>query len=296
MIIPFKKQVFQTILNIGIHAISKKKNDKFRNWNQYIIGKAKRKIFVVNLDMTLHSLYSIYIYVQRLIKQNGKILFVDRTYPFSIILENIALRNSQFYITNEDWLGGSLTNYTNIRWFYYFKGINIGHRLPEAVVVFDNILSNEVLFEVNLQNIPTIGSLGFTRLDRFVNFFIVGSLENLNSIIFFTKILELAILTGRNFKLKYIRKNPRKSIRVLWKGREYWVIEKKKKKKFKKKRGRFIRNFYKEFKFINKFRPTVQRHIRRVNLTRKLISFYYNWSRTKKKKNKITEKSTYYKK
>ena len=283
-----KKKLIKVILKSGIHSITKKRNDKFLNWNKYIIGKNKYNSFVVNLDITIDSLFSIYTYIQRLIKKNGKILFVDRTFPFSKLLSNVANNNGQHYVGNEEWLGGSLTNFNNIRWFYYFKNINIGYRVPEAVVTFDNILSNEILFETKIKKIPLVGSLGFTRLDRFVEYFVVGELSNLNSIIFFIKLLELAIINGRNIKIKY--RKPPEIILVYWKGRHYWIEKPKKKKKWRKKQGLFFRTYKKEIKRIAKFRPLVRRHKRRVNLIRKLIAYYYNWSRTKRTKKKLLKK------
>lgn len=200
-----RKHLMNTIFKLGISVVSKHKKGKLRNYNNYIIGTKKKKI-VVNLDLTLHSVHSIYLYIQRLTRKNGKILFIDRYFKFSKLLKKVAYNNSQYYVTNDEWIGGTLTNFIKIKWFYYLRNVNIGYRVPEAVVTFDNFWSSDILSEAYIQNIPVVGDLSFTGIDKFTNYFIVGNLITLNSVLFFTKLLDLAIKNGRSLKLKMKRK------------------------------------------------------------------------------------------
>ena len=64
----------------------------------------------------------------------------------------------------------------------------------------------------------------------------------------------------------------------------------KKKRRFKKKRGVFIRTFFKQIVRVHTFRRLLKKNQRRLQLTKKLVSFYYNWTRTYTKKPRTSKK------
>lgn len=271
--------MFRLILKLGIHVLSKKQYESTQNYNNYIMGK-KDKNTLINLDVCVFSIYNVYLFIQNVLKKNGKILFIEQYFKFSKLIQNLAKNNSQNWIVDKNWIGGTLTNFSTIRWYYYLKGIYVGNKLPEIIIVFDHLWYKNILNESKLRRLPVIGSLNFTNTDIFLDYYVVGNFENFNSVCFFTKIIDLAIKNGRNKKIK-------KSLQPLNTGKSVF----KKKRKWKKKRGQFIRTFMKQVFRLKVFRPKLEKNARRLNLIRKIVSFYYDWTRRKKKNPRVLKKT-----
>lgn len=274
----FKQDLFKVILKLGIHLLTKEEQN-IKNYNNYLIG-GRRKVIISNIDMTLLTIYNLFIFVQALVKNNGKVLFVDKYWKSSEILKIVAKRNLQYFITDKLWVGGTITNFDQTKWYYYLHNMDVGSRPPSLIVVFDHYWYRNILEETNLKKVPVVGSLTFTDIDDMLNYFVVGNFTTWNSIFFLGKVLDLAMTTGRLNKTKKFMWEAEK-----FKSRRDMTLgmsnnaELSFKKRWKlRKRDRFIRLFRKQVVRVRVFRPLLKTSARRKQIIEKLFSSYYNFS------------------
>mgnify|MGYP000333158651 CR=1 FL=1 len=95
--IKFSYNLFKIILKLGIHSLKKNEDFRLKNINGYILGD-KHENIIVDIDMTLLSLYNMFLFIQNLIKKNGKILFIEKYFSFSKIIKLLAEKNLQSFI------------------------------------------------------------------------------------------------------------------------------------------------------------------------------------------------------
>ncbi|NWN92224.1 30S ribosomal protein S2 [Marinobacter adhaerens] len=88
-----------------------------RYWNpkmsKYIFG-ARNKIHIINLEQTVPAMNEALDFVQQLVENKNKILFVGTKRAAAKIIKEEAERSGQPFV-NQRWLGGMLTNYKTIR-------------------------------------------------------------------------------------------------------------------------------------------------------------------------------------
>lgn len=100
------------LLEAGVHF-----GHQTRRWNpkmkRYIYG-ARNGIYIVDLYQTLKLFEVAQQFIQDVVTNNGRVLFVGTKKQAQDAIQDAATRSRQFYV-NQRWLGGMLTNFTTIR-------------------------------------------------------------------------------------------------------------------------------------------------------------------------------------
>src|SRR5215471_932862 len=100
------------LLEAGVHF-----GHQTRRWNpkmkRYIYG-ARNGIYIIDLHQTLKLFDEAQKFVQEVVANVGKVLFVGTKKQAQDAIQEAALRSRQFYV-NQRWLGGMLTNFRTIR-------------------------------------------------------------------------------------------------------------------------------------------------------------------------------------
>src|SRR5579872_344399 len=100
------------LLEAGVHF-----GHQTRRWNpkmkRYIYG-ACNGIYIIDLHQTLKLYEDAQKYVQEIVANNGKVLFVGTKKQAQDAISEAAIRCRQYFV-NQRWLGGMLTNFRTIR-------------------------------------------------------------------------------------------------------------------------------------------------------------------------------------
>ena len=100
------------LLEAGVHF-----GHQTRRWNpkmkRYIYG-ARNGIYIVDLHQTLKLYEDAQKFVQEIVANGGKVLFVGTKKQAQDAISEAAIRSRQYFI-NQRWLGGMLTNFRTIR-------------------------------------------------------------------------------------------------------------------------------------------------------------------------------------
>ena len=177
------------LLEAGVHF-----GHQTQRWNPKMdkyIYTDKSGIHILDLRITYSALEEAQQYVQRLVANSGKILFVGTKPQAQKVIEDQASRAQMPYV-NQRWLGGMLTNFkTIIKRVIYLKELNsletsgeinsypkperlrikreitkltksIGgiielNKVPDAIFVVDLLNETTALTEAKKLNIPVIG-------------------------------------------------------------------------------------------------------------------------------------------
>ena len=99
------------LVNAGVHF-----GHKSQRWNpkmdKFIYG-AKSGIHILDLRITYDAIAQAQEYVQKLVANSGKVLFVGTKPQAQQVIEDQAIRADMPYV-NFRWLGGMLTNFKTI--------------------------------------------------------------------------------------------------------------------------------------------------------------------------------------
>ena len=100
------------LLEAGVHF-----GHQTRRWNpkmkRYIYG-ARNGIYIIDLHQTLKLFDEAQKFVQEVVADGGKVLFVGTKKQAQDAIQEAAQRSRQYYV-NQRWLGGMLTNFRTIR-------------------------------------------------------------------------------------------------------------------------------------------------------------------------------------
>lgn len=121
-------------------------------------------------------------------------------------------------------------------------------------------------------------------MDNYIDYYVVGNYSNFNTVCFLTKMLDLSISCARLDKIKLNKFLMPSDTRV--------IVKKKKRRKFRKKRGRFIRAFKWNIIRKNKFRLEIKKYAYRYRLIRNIFSKYYNTTRRKAGNPRVLKRKT----
>jgi len=202
------------LLEAGVHF-----GHQTQRWNpkmdKYIYGD-KSGIHILDLRITYESLEKSQDFVQKLVANGGKVLFVGTKPQAQKVIEEQALRAQMPYV-NHRWLGGMLTNFkTIIKRVVYLNELNalessgeinaypkperlrirreidkltksIGgianmNKLPEAIFIVDLLNETTALTEASKLNIPIIGLADSNVDPENVDFVIPGNDDAIRSI------------------------------------------------------------------------------------------------------------------
>jgi len=202
------------LLEAGVHF-----GHQTQRWNpkmdKYIYGD-KSGIHILDLRITYDSLEKAQDFVQKLVANSGKVLFVGTKPQAQTVIEEQALRAQMPYV-NHRWLGGMLTNFkTIIKRVIYLNELNslessgeinaypkperlrirreidkltksIGgivnlNKLPEAIFIVDLLNETTALTEASKLGIPIIGLADSNVDPDNVDFVIPGNDDAIRSI------------------------------------------------------------------------------------------------------------------
>ena len=216
------------LLEAGVHF-----GHQTQRWNPKMdkyIYSSKSGIHILDLRITYDAIEQAQEYVQKLVANSGKILFVGTKPQAQQVIEDQAIRAGMPYV-NFRWLGGMLTNFkTIIKRVIYLKelvalessgeinaytkserlkirreieklnksigGIANLNKLPDAIFVVD--LANETIAitEANKLGIPVIGLADSNVNPDGVDFLIPGNDDAIRSIEIIAAAIADACLKG----------------------------------------------------------------------------------------------------
>lgn len=106
------KITIKDLLEAGVHF-----GHQAKRWNphmkDYVYGE-KNGIYIIDLTKTMHQLVNACNFLQHVVMDGGKILFVGTKRQAQEVVKKTAEKTNMFHIT-ERWLGGTLTNNTTIQ-------------------------------------------------------------------------------------------------------------------------------------------------------------------------------------
>ena len=203
----------QQLLESGVHFGHHKKR-----WNprmeKYIFG-VRNNVHIIDLRLTLPLLYSALEFLYKTTSKSGKILFVGTKKQASTLVEEIAKKTEQFYITKR-WFGGTLTNWSTIsksikrleliekrikeeeqklskkelltlgremdKLNNAIGGIRTMSNLPDLVIVLDTVKDKIAVQEAFKLNIPVMGIVDTNSEPELINYPIPGNDDAIRSI------------------------------------------------------------------------------------------------------------------
>ena len=202
------------LLEAGVHF-----GHQTQRWNpkmeKYIYGD-KSGIHILDLRITYETLEEVQKFIQQLVANSGKVLFVGTKPQAQKVIEEQAIRAQMPYV-NKRWLGGMLTNFkTIIKRVVYLKELNtlessgeinsypkperlrirreiekltksIGgiidlNKVPDAIFIVDLLNETTALSEAKKLNIPVVAIADSNVDPEYVDYVIPGNDDAIKSI------------------------------------------------------------------------------------------------------------------
>ena len=202
------------LLEAGVHF-----GHQTQRWNpkmeKYIYGD-KSGIHILDLRITYETLEEVASFIQKLVANSGKVLFVGTKPQAQKVIEEQAIRAQMPYV-NKRWLGGMLTNFkTIIKRVVYLKELNtlessgeinsypkperlrirreiekltksIGgivdlNKVPDAIFIVDLLNETTALSEAKKLNIPVVAIADSNVDPEYVDYVIPGNDDAIKSI------------------------------------------------------------------------------------------------------------------
>ena len=202
------------LLEAGVHF-----GHQTQRWNpkmeKYIYGD-KSGIHILDLRITYETLEEVQKFIQKLVANSGKVLFVGTKPQAQKVIQEQAIRAQMPYV-NKRWLGGMLTNFkTIIKRVVYLKELNtlessgeinsypkperlrirreiekltksIGgivdlNKVPEAIFIVDLLNETTALSEAKKLNIPVVAIADSNVDPEYVDYVIPGNDDAIKSI------------------------------------------------------------------------------------------------------------------
>jgi len=216
------------LLEAGVHF-----GHQTQRWNpkmeKYIYGD-KSGIHILDLRITHETLEEVASFIQKLVANSGKVLFVGTKPQAQKVIQEQATRAQMPYV-NQRWLGGMLTNFkTIIKRVVYLKELNtletsgeinsypkperlrirreiekltksIGgivdlNKVPEAIFIVDLLNETTALTEAKKLNIPVV-ALADSNVDpEYVDYVIPGNDDAIKSIEVIASVIADSCLKG----------------------------------------------------------------------------------------------------
>ena len=224
----------QQLLEAGVHFGHHKKR-----WNpkmeKYIFG-VRNNIHIIDLRITLPLLNQALESLHKITSKSGKILFVGTKKQASNLVEDIAKKTEQFYITKR-WFGGTLTNWNTIsnsikrleslekrireeeqklskkellnlnreidKLNNAIGGIRTMSSLPDLLIVLDTLKDKIAVQEANKLKIPVMGVVDTNSEPGSIDYPIPGNDDAIRSINLYINLFAETILDAKkNIKTK----------------------------------------------------------------------------------------------
>ena len=232
------------MINAGVHFGHQSKywNPKMRPY----IYTTYKKLHIINLEKSIEQFSSAINFIEELIKNNSKILFVGTKRAARDLIEKYATESKMPYVNNR-WLGGMLTNFDTVResikkleklqshisatqtsdamtkketlsikkQIYKLEknliGIKDLEKLPDALFVIDTRYEKIAIKEANKLNIPVIAIVDSNNSFDGVDYMIPGNDDSMSSINLFVKEISKTIINTKSKSLRPAKNTINKS-------------------------------------------------------------------------------------
>ena len=237
------------MIDAGVHF-----GHRSKYWNPKMepyIYTTHKKLHIINLEKSSERFNEAAKYIQKLISNNGKLMFIGTKRAASDIVKKYSDLTSMPYVNNR-WLGGLLTNFNTIRKsiskledlrtrlknqkIYNLSkkqiidlkrdierleknllGVQNLTKLPDAIFVIDTRYERIAIQEANKLNIPVIALVDSNNSFEGVDYMIPANDDAMSSIDLFLKSISEIIL--QNIPKKTTQStdttaNPKKSIKA----------------------------------------------------------------------------------
>jgi len=247
------------MISAGVHFGHQSKywNPKMRPF----IFTTYKKIHIINLDKSIERFRSASTFIEKLAKNNSKILFVGTKRAAREIIQRHATNVKMPYVNNR-WLGGMLTNFDTVKKSIQkledlkrhlersklleditkketlsikkqitkleknLYGIKDLERLPDALFVIDTRYEKIAIQEANKLNIPVIAIVDSNNSFDGVDYMIPGNDDSMSSIELFVS--EISKIINNNQQQIQTKPDNHGSPRKSSKKKQVIEIEKKK--------------------------------------------------------------------
>lgn len=118
--------------------------------------------------------------MQKTIHKNGRLLLASKLELNKNIFNSFNLeptRQGQLFKMSTKWIGGSISNFLYVRWFYFFNRVYIYRTIPDIFVLLDHTLGYSLVNEAYNLGLPTISYTELLYSDFTFLFFFFGSLD-----------------------------------------------------------------------------------------------------------------------
>ncbi len=260
------------MINAGVHF-----GHQSKYWNPKMspyIYTTYKKLHIINLEKSIEQFNSAINFIEKLIKNNSKILFVGTKRAARELIEKYAIESKMPYVNNR-WLGGMLTNFDTVRESIRklenlhshisstqasttmtkketlsikkqiqkleknLMGIKDLEKLPDALFVIDTRYEKIAIKEANKLNIPVIAIVDSNNSFDGVDYMIPGNDDSMSSINLFVKEISKTIIDIKSKSSKpaenTINKSKHTSSKSLKKKQIIDVEQKQDKVNFKKR-------------------------------------------------------------
>ena len=217
------------MIDAGVHF-----GHRSKYWNPKMepyIYTTHKKLHIINLEKSSECFNEAAKYIQKLISNNGKLMFIGTKRAASDIVKKYSDLTSMPYVNNR-WLGGLLTNFNTIRksiskledlrtklknqkiynlskkQIIDFKrdierleknllGVQNLTKLPDAIFVIDTRYERIAIQEANKLNIPVIALVDSNNSFEGVDYMIPANDDAMSSIDLFLKSISEIILKNK---------------------------------------------------------------------------------------------------
>ena len=232
------------MINAGVHF-----GHQSKYWNPKMgpyIYTTYKKLHIINLEKSIEQFSSAINFIEKLIKNNSKILFVGTKRAARDLIEKYATESKMPYVNNR-WLGGMLTNFDTVResikkleklqshisstqtsdamtkketlsikkQIYKLEknliGIKDLEKLPDALFVIDTRYEKIAIKEANKLNIPVIAIVDSNNSFDGVDYMIPGNDDSMSSISLFVKEISKTIINTKSKSLRPAKNTINKS-------------------------------------------------------------------------------------
>lgn len=232
------------MINAGVHF-----GHQSKYWNPKMspyIYTVYKKLHIINLEKSIEQFNLAINFIEKLIKNNSKILFVGTKRAARNLIEKYATESKMPYVNNR-WLGGMLTNFDTVResikkleklqshisstqtsdamtkketlsikkQIYKLEknliGIKDLEKLPDALFVIDTRYEKIAIKEANKLNIPVIAIVDSNNSFDGVDYMIPGNDDSMSSINLFVREISKTIINKKSKSLNPAKKTINKS-------------------------------------------------------------------------------------
>lgn len=231
-------QLIKDLLENGVHFghLSKHWNPKMK---KFIFGK-KKNIYIIDLEKTSQKLQEAADFVQQVVQQGGKVLFVSTKKQLKDLIKEQALSCDMPYVV-ERWVGGFLTNSLTVsarvkkyaelvakkeaanygqmtkkeigrlerqieRMGKIYSGVVSLHGLPDCLFIVDPKKESSCVREANKISIPIVSLIDTDANPEVVDYPIPGNDDAIKSVKYIVAYITEAIKQGVKKREELIKK------------------------------------------------------------------------------------------